>query len=333
MHFQLLTSYPIDSTDGREVALVWDTAGVEDRLYAQGELNYLLEGNLLDGTNLTKPINNSIATYNPMPSEAERMHCVLFVLAQGEVSNEEKTDRLKALYTAVKDRNIPSLLVITKIETADKPLLNSSGTITEKPASGGKSAKSAAVERQKDMGNLFRSAKVAKLIETAEKRTGFARPDIFPIANFTEADQHTLGVAKTAHILRLLERSVKYAQEARLRARRRQTPRQQSAASATPTPVSRGLPPAPSEAPSSFIMASVSSQPTAGGTQAASLTQAAQRVCADLGDEVRAPPDNSIAQCIRELGEAVNYTPTDGASLKQQLAAIIQLAGTSVPGW
>ena len=71
------------TADGREVALVWDTAGVEDRLYAQGELNYLLEGNLLDGTNLTQPINNSIATFNPMPSEAERMHCVLFVLAPG----------------------------------------------------------------------------------------------------------------------------------------------------------------------------------------------------------------------------------------------------------
>ena len=56
--------------------MVWDTAGVEDRLYAQGELNYLLEGNLLDGTNLTQPINNGIPTFNHTPSEADRM-CAL----------------------------------------------------------------------------------------------------------------------------------------------------------------------------------------------------------------------------------------------------------------
>ena len=46
---------------------------MEDRLYAQGELNYLLEGNLLDGTNLTQPINNGIPTFNHTPSEADRM--------------------------------------------------------------------------------------------------------------------------------------------------------------------------------------------------------------------------------------------------------------------
>jgi hypothetical protein len=51
------------------------------------------------------------------------------------------------------------------------------------------------------------------------------------------------------------------------------------------------------------------------------LWQAAQLVCADLGGEVKAPPDASIAECIRELGEAVGYTPASGASLslKQQV--------------
>ena len=63
------------------------------------------------------------------------------------------------------------------------------------------------------------------------------------------------------------------------------------------------------------------------------LWQAAQLVCADLGGDVEAPPDASIADCIRELGEAVGYTPASGANLKQQLAAIVQLTGTSVPGW
>ena len=80
------------------------------------------------------------------------------VLAQGEVSNPEKTDRLKTLYTAVKQRNIPSVLVITKIETADKPLLNESGTIKEKVGS-------RKVERPRDMGNLYRSAKASCALE------------------------------------------------------------------------------------------------------------------------------------------------------------------------
>ena len=61
--------------------------------------------------------------------------------------------------------------------------------------------------------------------------------------------------------------------------------------------------------------------------------QAAQLVCQDLGDEVKAPPDASLKECIRELGEVVGYTPTEGASLKHQLAAIIKMTGTAVPGW
>lgn len=89
------------------------------------------------------------------------------VVAQGEVSNEEKMGRLKALHTAVKQREIPSLLVITKIETADKPLLNSSGTIKEKPASGSSgSAQRVGTERPRDVRNVYRSAKVPRPVSS-----------------------------------------------------------------------------------------------------------------------------------------------------------------------
>ena len=166
------------------------------------------------------------------------------VLAQGEVSNPEKTDRLKALYTAVKQRNIPSMLVITKIETADKPLLNSSGTMREKGGPG--QAKSTAVERPRDMGNLYRSAKappspsslysarptpasmvparpvararrsdstfasllqVLQLIETAEKSTGFAkvRGGARPLTPFAAAMRPRLAGGHLPH--RQLHRS------------------------------------------------------------------------------------------------------------------------------
>lgn len=74
LRLQVLTSFPIDTADGGEVALLWDSAGVEDRLYTQGELNYLLEGNLVDGTDLMQPITNSIATFRPMPLESDRMY-------------------------------------------------------------------------------------------------------------------------------------------------------------------------------------------------------------------------------------------------------------------
>lgn len=136
-------------------------------------------------------------------------------------------------------------------------------------------------------GSITSRAQVRKLIETAEKNTGFARvracsmlsllfsrssltdprlrvqADIIPIANFTDVDAHSLGVAKKAHLLRLLIRSIEYAQEERSRNRRRQQGRPPLAASAVPNPTSRGMPPAPSDAPSS----------TTGVTQAASLNQ------------------------------------------------------------
>jgi hypothetical protein len=89
------------------------------------------------------------------------------VLAQEEVSNKDTTDRLKVLYAAVKQRNIPSILVITKIETADKELLNSSGTIKVKTASGG--ANSTAVRRLRDMSNLYRSARVRVALESSTR--------------------------------------------------------------------------------------------------------------------------------------------------------------------
>lgn len=95
------------------------------------------------------------------------------------------------------------------------------------------------------------------------------------MSNFTEADAHSLGVAKTAHILRLLHKSVDYAQEVRRQNRRRQTPRQQLS-----TPSSFGMPSAPpSEAPSSFVPASIASQSMMGGSRPASLAQVSSRVC------------------------------------------------------
>ncbi len=60
--------------------MLWDTAGVEEKLYGRGELNYLLEGNLLDGTDLTKTITNEVSTFRKRPSEADRM-CALLRLA------------------------------------------------------------------------------------------------------------------------------------------------------------------------------------------------------------------------------------------------------------
>lgn len=85
------------------------------------------------------------------------------VLAQPEVSNPEKTERLKALHMAVKARNIPSLLVITKVEKADKRLLSASGNIKVKPnSSGAKASQSPPTERPRDMRNLYRSDKARR---------------------------------------------------------------------------------------------------------------------------------------------------------------------------
>jgi len=91
--------------------------------------------------------------------------------------------------------------------------------------------------------------------------------DIIPIANYTESDTHMLGVAKTAHLLRMLHRSIDYAQEVRRKHRCLQARHQQA------PPSMYGMPSAPSLAPSSFVPMSVASMPAAGGTQVASLTR------------------------------------------------------------
>ena len=97
--------------------------------------------------------------------------------------------------------------------------------------------------------------------------------DIFPIANFTEADTHALGVAKTAHLLRMLDKAVKYAQEERLRSRRRQPAASALGARNVGLAACRPPPPAPSEAPSSFISVPVAPESTTSAIQTASLSQ------------------------------------------------------------
>ena len=110
-----LKKYPLQ-LDGKTLAWLWDTAGVEDKLYSGGEFNYLLQGNLSHGTDLAQTgVNDRTAGFNPTPREEERVDCVLMCVSASQVSDKDTMKRMQLFNGAIRQRDVASMLVITKV--------------------------------------------------------------------------------------------------------------------------------------------------------------------------------------------------------------------------
>ncbi|BDA43869.1 probable interferon-induced protein 44 [Coccomyxa sp. Obi] len=99
--------------------VLWDSPGWSDTLYQNGELGYILDGNLPNRFDLTQAISPQSHNFVVAPDLADRVHCVCFVVPCQAGSNADYMRRLKELKKDAMDRGIPTLVFLTKVDQYD----------------------------------------------------------------------------------------------------------------------------------------------------------------------------------------------------------------------
>jgi len=132
----------------------------------------------------------------------------------------------------VRDRNIPHLLVLTKADEHDPNLLD-----------GGVCGDDLQLRVPLDMRHIYRSNAIRKLLEKADKTTGFSQVDMAPLANKTKQDVGGIGVPKACLLLGALRKIIRKTEEYRKRT-----------AAGVMDPVPPPPPPAPPRPAPPFIM-------------------------------------------------------------------------------
>jgi len=322
----------ISNADGHVVvAQLWDTAGIEvgskSRLYKDGGLLRLLQGHFPARTNLMANLDDRTSGYRPMPTEAQQFHGAIMCIAATDVSDEDKTQSIKEFNQTLRDRGIPSLLAITKVDAYDPDLLD--GGLCEPDEEGQQPGPPL------DMRMLNRSATIKELLADAEKTTGFAKADMAAIANKT-GETGMIGVPKACHLAQMLLKSIKRANQYR---------RQEAKFNGT---LHSAGGPAPSIAPSSFVGVSVSpsvvdvsegvgalnvgaSRPsTAGGSgRRSTIVEALAMICQELA--VTGPPDSDLKTALHEANQALGLEAS--GSLPTQVKALLVELHIQAPGW
>ena len=83
---------------------VWDSMGWGMNDYKQGELGYILDGNLPDGCDLDHPISARTPGFKAQPSIADRVHCVCLVVSCDSATDESYMRRLCEMHEFARAR-------------------------------------------------------------------------------------------------------------------------------------------------------------------------------------------------------------------------------------
>ncbi len=73
---------------------LWDSMGWGMNDYKQGELNYILDGNLPDGCDLDRAISAQTPGFKAQPSLGDRVHCVMMVVPCDSATDASYMKRL-----------------------------------------------------------------------------------------------------------------------------------------------------------------------------------------------------------------------------------------------
>jgi GTPase SAR1 family protein len=315
-----LNAYAVKTSQGAHVCTLWDAAGIEggksSTLYKDGVMAHLLMGRFPEGTALTGKLDDRTAGYRPTPTEGQRIHGVVMCIAAAEVSDDSCAGAIAEFTSIVRDRNIPHLLVITKADEHDPNLLD-----------GGVCGDDLQRRVPLDMRHIYRSNAIRKLLEKADKTTGFSQVDMAPLANKTKQDVGGIGVPKACLLLGALRKIIRKTEEYRKRT-----------AAGVMDPVPPPPPPAPapprSAAPSeaSFVLVtpspSVAPSPQPAGDKK-TITEALIMICQEL--HVPHPPDVDLKSALKGAQEYLGQQP-DG-NMQAQVMALVSELGINVPGW
>ncbi|XP_053391093.1 interferon-induced protein 44-like [Mercenaria mercenaria] len=145
-----------------------DTMGVEDgenEGFHVSDVVNLIEGHVKDTYkfNPRHPLTPEDQAYNPCPQAKEKIHCVIFVidaaaLGSGSISNDLKR-KIQCLQDEIKVRNIPRVLILTKVDLLCEKVLE-------------------------DIQNIFKSTKVQKAVKRAAEIFAIPESNIHPLKNY-----------------------------------------------------------------------------------------------------------------------------------------------------
>lgn len=167
-----------------------DTRGIEENQGIDGtELNYLLEGNVPDGYqfNPSTPISPDIPGFISTPTLNEKIHCVCFVVdgSTAAVLPEKMLDKIKALQMKVRQKGVPQLILLTKVDKV-------------------------CYEAEADVTTTFKSEAIRNLVDKVSDIFGVPRYHVLPVKNYekeidVKTDVSILALVALRQILRSSE--------------------------------------------------------------------------------------------------------------------------------
>jgi hypothetical protein len=306
------------------IANLWDTAGIEvsasSKLYKEGDLMRLLQGHFVVGTDLMARLDDRAKGYRLNPTEDQKIHAVIMCIASTDISDDDKTKAISSFNSIVRERGIPSVLVISKIDSYDPDLLD--GGVCDPDDDDDDDAKPG---EPLDMRQLYRSLPVKELLMEAEKKTGFALVDMAPIANRTMQDLSAIGVPKACHLAEMLLKTLNRAGRFR---------RQEAKFLSSSRPASAAAP-ARFDA-DSFVsaippygVAVSTTQGSSGSGSSTPMLAVVIMVCRELG--LTAPPETDLNTAVKEANESMGITPS--GNKKEQVQKLVSELGLQVAGW
>ncbi|KAL3148230.1 Interferon-induced protein 44-like [Trebouxia sp. C0009 RCD-2024] len=102
---------------------VWDSMGWGASDYQKGELGFILDGHLPDKCKLDDPISLRTSGFKAEPGVADAVHCMCLVVPCDAASDDSYMARLRDMRQFARDREIPTLVFLTKIDNYDPDVI------------------------------------------------------------------------------------------------------------------------------------------------------------------------------------------------------------------
>ncbi|KAL0025651.1 hypothetical protein WJX77_001097 [Trebouxia sp. C0004] len=158
---------------------LWDSMGWGANDYKQGELNYILDGNLPDGCDLDRAISAQTPGFRAQPTLGDRVHSVCMVVPCDSATDESYMKRLCEMRQFARARDLIPLVLLTKIDSYDPDVIG------------------------EDLTKTFHSARLLNLMKEVAHTSGVGgRKDVLPIKNFCDESEPTTEAGQPTQQIR-----------------------------------------------------------------------------------------------------------------------------------
>jgi len=149
--------------------LISDTMGLEageNAGFHKGDIKFLLDGNITHDYQFDhlNPITEETLKFKKNPTNADRVHCVIFCIGANEVHTEVQQGYLSKwqdLHSAISGLLVPRIIILTKIDRLCQDVKD-------------------------DLSNTLKSEKVKEAVLKASEKFALSPMFIHPVKNFTD---------------------------------------------------------------------------------------------------------------------------------------------------